>query len=117
MLFTLAGMAALVRPVQPEKARSPMAVTVSGMVMLVSAEQFSRTPLAISVMFAGSVIPGSAEQPEKAESPMAVTVSGMVMLVRAEQPLKAKFPMLAAPDSITTVSIFARYANHGALAL
>ena len=34
MLVTLSGIVMLVRPVQPEKARSPMLVTPSGMVTL-----------------------------------------------------------------------------------
>ena len=83
--------------------------------MLVSAAQFSKTPSAMLVMFAGSVTPVSAAQPEKARSPMLFTLAGMEVLVSAAQSLKAALPMLATPDSITTVLIFSLYADHGTL--
>jgi hypothetical protein len=53
-----------VRPLQPEKAYSPMLVTLLGIVM-------EERPL----------------QPEKALSPMLVTLLGIVMEVRPLQPL------------------------------
>ena len=58
MLATELPIVTLVRPEQPEKAKSPMLVTESGMVMLVR-------PV----------------QPQKAYSPMLETESGMPMLV------------------------------------
>lgn len=60
MLVTLLGMVMLVRPVQSQKAQSPMLVTPLGMVMLTR-------PV----------------QPEKASTPMFVTPLGIVYTVSA----------------------------------
>ena len=73
----------LVRPLQPEKARAPMLVTLSGIVMLAS-------PV----------------QPSKAESPMLVTLSGIVTLVRLVQPLKAHSVIIKVPSLITIEVLF-----------
>ena len=59
------------KPLQSEKAESPMIVTLSGMVIEVN-------PV----------------QPRKAPSPMLVTLSGMAIEVKPLQPRKAPSPML-----------------------
>ena len=45
MLVTLSGMVMEVKPLQPEKARSPMLVTLSGMVTEVREVQYAKAPL------------------------------------------------------------------------
>ena len=77
------------RLVQPEKADSPIDVTLLGMVTEVRPEQPEKADHPMDVTLLGMVTEVKPEQPEKAEIPMEVTLLGMVMEVRPEQPEKA----------------------------
>ena len=55
MLVTLLPMVALVKPVQPRKAKSPMLVTLLGIVTLVRPVQFSKAEEGIAVTPSGIV--------------------------------------------------------------
>ena len=70
----------LVKPLQPEKALSPIFVTLEGMVTLVK-------PL----------------QPEKAEEPISVTLEGMVTLVKPLQPEKVEEPIFVMLEGMVTL--------------
>jgi hypothetical protein len=101
MLVTLSGMLTLVRPLQSEKAQSPMLVTLSGMVKApvlpprhriktVLSLLYNTPPLELySVLFKPTFIAVRLLQPRKALLLILVTLSGMLTLVRLLQPEKA----------------------------
>ncbi len=84
-----------VRPEQPENAKRPMLVTLSGI-----------------------VTDESPEQPENARAPMLVTPSGIVIDERSEQPENAHSPMLVTPSGIVatpwmpTISFLASFESN-----
>ena len=104
MLVTLLGITMEVRPEQPEKAFSPMFVTLLGMVVdwhptirvleavSIMALQFSRESYIVLPL--STTMEVREEQPMNAQSPMLVTELGMVMEVREEQSWNDNPPML-----------------------
>ena len=83
----------LVSPVQPEKAKEPMLVTLSGIVTLTSPVQREKAESPMLVTLSGISMLVNPVQPEKAFSPILVTLFGIVMFVRFVQPEKAQLPM------------------------
>ena len=102
MLVTLSGMVMLVKPVQPEKAQSPMLVTLLPIVTLVNLVQPEKALSPMLVTLTGIVTLVNPVQPEKVSLPMLVTLSEMVMLVNPVQPEKA-------PLSICSPVIFTEF--------
>ena len=79
MLVTLFGIVTEVRPLQPEKASSPMLVT-SPPIMILSILPFQLNQLPISLQC--NSIDFNPRQASKASSPMFVTLFGIVTEVR-----------------------------------
>ena len=87
---------------QPEKAKRPMVVKLSGRVTEPSEEQPAKASSPIEVTPSGRTTEVNEEQPEKAELPMVVNPSGKVTGVSKAQPLKAELPMVVRPSGRVT---------------
>ena len=87
-------MVSVVRPLQPEKAVSPMLVRPSGSVIDVKPEQLLKTLFSRTVTPSGTTSVVRPEQPLKALPPMLVTPAGNVNEVKPLQPEKAFSSML-----------------------
>ena len=82
------------RLLQSAKAKSPIVVTLSGMVVEVRLEQAMKAQPPMLVMASGMVIEARLLHPENVQPSMLVTASGMVIEVRLLQLWKAEFPIL-----------------------
>ena len=71
---------------QPAKAKSPILVTLSGMLILERELQLKNTPFSILVTLFGILMLTRVLQFANAHSPIVVTLSGILMLVRELQP-------------------------------
>ena len=78
-----------VRLALPTKVESPILVTLSGIVMLVSFLQREKAYFPILVTLSGTVTLVRLSQLWKVNSPILVTLSGIVMLVRLLHLMKA----------------------------
>ena len=105
MLVTLSGIVTLTSPVQREKAFSPILVTLLPIATLVSPVQCWKAPMPMLVTLSGIVTLVSPVQPEKAFSPILVTLFGIVMFVRFVQPEKAQLPMPVTGFDLYSVGI------------
>ena len=94
MVVTPLPMDTEVSPVQPEKAQSPMVVTLFGMVTTDNFVQLAKTPCWMSFRPFEMVIDVSPVQPSNADSPMEVILLGIVTTVKSEQPEKAFVPIV-----------------------
>ena len=76
------------RLVQPEKADSPISVTLSGITISARLVQSEKADLPIDVTLSGITISARLAQLEKADSPISDTLSGITISVRLSQPEK-----------------------------
>ena len=90
-------MTMLLREMHLEKAKSPIVVTLSGMLMLVRELQLEKAQSPILVTLSGMLILVRESQHEKACSPIFVTLSGIMIFVRKLQKSKARFPIIFTP--------------------
>ena len=81
--------ATAVSPLQPEKALSPILVTLPGIAIEVSPLHPEKAPPPILVTLLGILIDVSPLQPEKALSPILVTLFGIFIELSPLQPEKA----------------------------
>jgi galactitol-specific phosphotransferase system IIC component len=79
--------------VQPEKVLSLIAVTFSGILIEVKAEQFLKAELPIEVTLSGILKVVKFLQPEKVPSLIIVRFSGILMEVKEVQPYNAELPI------------------------
>ena len=112
MLVTPLGIAMLVRLLQPQKADSPMLVTLDGMIVFihptisvfvdVSIIALHSSRLSYTGFSAATLMLVKLLQSSNAASPMLVTLDGISTLVRLLQPKQASSPMLVTPLGIST---------------